>query len=161
MLSPLVRRTLAPRGQTPQLLVRGKHRQKVSIVAALTVSPRRSRLGLYFRTIANGSFDGISIAAFLRQLLRHVRGRIIVIWDRWNGHRGPSVRGVLAANPRLQVESLPAYVVISVEKGFFRRVGGDVSVPQSVTFRVSIVFTPWLVPVPVTAANPPDRTSSV
>jgi putative transposase len=112
MLSPLVRRTLAPRGQTPQLLVRGKHRQKVSVVAALTISPVRHHLGLYFRTIANGSFNGISIAAFLRQLLRHVRGRVIVVWDRWNGHRGPDVRAVLADNPRLKLEQLPAYAPV-------------------------------------------------
>jgi transposase len=109
MLSPLVRRTLAPKGQTPQLLVRGRHRQKVSVIAALTLSPRRGRLGLYFRTIVNGSFSGGSVAAFLRQLLRHLRGRVIVVWDRWSGHRGPDVQAVLADHPRLKLESLPPY----------------------------------------------------
>lgn len=109
MLSPLVRRTLAPQGRTPSLLVRGRHRQKVSIIAALTLTPRRRRHGLYFRTLVNGSFNGASVAAFLRQLLRHVRGRLTVVWDRWNGHRGPEVRAVLARHPRLQLESLPAY----------------------------------------------------
>jgi transposase len=109
MLGPLVRRTLAPKGQTPQLLVRGRHREKVSAVAALTLSPRRRRLGLYFRTVVNESFDGAAIAAFLRQLLRHLRGRVIVVWDRWNGHKGPDVRAVLDGNPRLRLESLPAY----------------------------------------------------
>jgi transposase len=109
MLCPLVRRTLAPKGQTPQLLVRGRHRQKVSIMAALTLSPIRRRLGLYFRTLVNGSFNGARVAAFLRQLLRHIRGRILVIWDRWNGHRGPDVRAVEADHPRLKLESLPPY----------------------------------------------------
>jgi transposase len=109
MLGPLVRRTLAPKGQTPHLLVRGRHREKVSAIAALTLSPRRYRLGLYFRTVVNGSFDGSGIAAFLRQLLRHLRGRVIVVWDRWNGHRGPDVRAVLDDHPRLRLESLPAY----------------------------------------------------
>ena len=66
MLSPLVRRTLAPKGQTPRLLVRGRHREKVSVIAALTLSPKRGRRGLYFRTIPNGSFNGAGIAAFLR-----------------------------------------------------------------------------------------------
>lgn len=111
MLSPLVRRTLAPKGKTPKLLVRG-HRQKVSVVAALTLSPLRRRVGLYFRTIVNGSFSGASIAAFLRQLLRHLRGRVIVVWDRWNGHRGPDVRAVLADHSRLQLVSLPAYAPV-------------------------------------------------
>ena len=46
MLCPLVRRTLAPRGQTPKIFVRGRHREKVSVIAALTLSPKRRRLGL-------------------------------------------------------------------------------------------------------------------
>jgi putative transposase len=109
MLCPLVRRTLAPRGQTPKIFVRGRHREKVSVIAALTLSPKRRRLGLYFRTIPNGSFNGASVAAFLRQLLRHLRGKVIVVWDRWSGHRGSDVRAVLADNPRLKLEQLPAY----------------------------------------------------
>jgi transposase len=109
MLGPLVRRTLAPKGRTPQLPVRGRHRQKVSVIGALTLSPLGRRFGLYFRTIVNGSFAGATVADFLRQLRRHIRGRVIVVWDRWNGHRGPDVRAVEAANPRLHIELLPAY----------------------------------------------------
>jgi hypothetical protein len=41
LLSPLVRRTLAPRGQTPVLKTWGGHRERVSAIAALTISPRR------------------------------------------------------------------------------------------------------------------------
>ena len=112
MLHPLVRRTLAPRGQTPKILVRGRRREKVSVIAALTLSPLRRRLGLYFRTVPNGSFNGAGVAAFLRQLLRHVRGKVVVIWDRWSGHRGPHVRAVLAGNPRLTLEQLPTYAPV-------------------------------------------------
>jgi transposase len=112
LLSPLVRRTLAPRGQTPKLLVRGRHREKVSVIAGLSLSPKRNRLGLYFRTIPNGSFNGASVAAFLRQLLRHIRGKVIVVWDRWSGHRGPDVRSVLADHKRLRLEQLPAYAPV-------------------------------------------------
>lgn len=109
MLGPLVRRTLAPKGHTPKLFVRGRHRQKVSVIAALTLSPLGRRFGLYFRSLVNGSFTGATVADFLRQLLRHIRGRVIVVWDRWSGHRGADVRAVLDAHPRLQIESLPAY----------------------------------------------------
>ena len=112
MLSPLVRRTLAPRGQTPQLFVRGRHREKVSVIAALTLSPIRRRFGLYFRTVPNGSFDGAGVAAFLRQLLRHLKGKIILIWDRWSGHCGSDVRAVLADHPRLKIEQLPVYAPV-------------------------------------------------
>lgn len=47
LLNPLVRRSLAPKGQTPILTVRGRHRQKVSVMAALSLSPRRGRFGLW------------------------------------------------------------------------------------------------------------------
>lgn len=81
----------------------------MSVIGALTLSPRRGRTGLYFRTVVDGSFDGAGVAHFLRQLLRHVRGRVVVVWDRWSGHGGPHVRALLARNPRLTVERLPAY----------------------------------------------------
>jgi hypothetical protein len=86
LLNPLVRRTLAPRGQTPILKVRGRHRQKVSVLAALSLSPRRQRLNLYFRTLQDGYFQTEHIAAFLRDLHYHIRGRIIVVWDGWKPH---------------------------------------------------------------------------
>lgn len=79
------------------------------MIGALTLSPRRGRIGLYFRTVVDGSFDGAGIAHFLRQLLRHLRGRVVVVWDRWSGHGGPHVRAVVARNPRLELVQLPAY----------------------------------------------------
>jgi len=108
-LNPLVRRTLAPRGETPVLFQRGRHRQKVSLVAALTISPRRQRLGLYFRSLPDQYFNQHSVANFVRQVLRHIRGRVILIWDRWSGHRGVAIRALQAAHPRLQIEQLPPY----------------------------------------------------
>lgn len=79
------------------------------MIGALTLSPKRGRIGLYFQTIVNGSFTGASVAKFLQQLLRHIQGRVIVVWDRWSGHGGPYVRQVLARNPRLELVQLPAY----------------------------------------------------
>lgn len=109
LLSPLVRRTLAPKGETPLLEHKAKHRDKVSLLAALTISPKAQRLGFYFGTLLNDSFDNVAVAWFLRQLLRHLRGPVIVIWDRGAMHRGPEIRQLLADHPRLQLESLPAY----------------------------------------------------
>lgn len=100
---------MAPRGHTPKLKMRGRHRQKVSVIGALSLSPKRGRIGLYFQTIVNGSFTGESVAKFLQQLLRHIKGKVIVVWDRWSGHGGPHVRAVLERNPRLKLEQLPAY----------------------------------------------------
>lgn len=81
----------------------------MSVIAALTLSPRRRRVGLLFHTLPDASVTGATVAAFLRRLLRRVRGRLIVVWDRWSGHGRPAVRAVLAAHPRLTVERLPPY----------------------------------------------------
>ena len=75
LMAPLVRRTWAPRGQTPELDQCGGHRQKVSVAAALWLSPRRDRLGLYFQTLPNGYFDNWYVTAFLEAMLRELTGR--------------------------------------------------------------------------------------
>lgn len=47
LLIPNVRKTWAPIGHTPYLR-HSYRRDKVSVISALTVAPRRHRLGLYF-----------------------------------------------------------------------------------------------------------------
>ena len=109
LLAPLVRRTLAPRGQTPILKHKAKHREKVSSIAALTLSPGRGDLSLYFSTLTNDSFDHTAVAWFVRQLLRHLRRHVILVWDRGPMHRGPEIRRLVHDFPRLILEQLPAY----------------------------------------------------
>ncbi|MGZ3367094.1 MAG: IS630 family transposase [Caulobacteraceae bacterium] len=46
--APLARRTGSPRGQTPDLVPKRGTRAKVSVAAALGLSPRRDWLGLYY-----------------------------------------------------------------------------------------------------------------
>lgn len=75
-------------------------------MAALTLSPKRNRLGLYFRTIRDGYFQTEHVATFLRDLLQHIRGKVIVVWDGWNVH-GAAARQV--ASKRLETVRLPAY----------------------------------------------------
>ena len=77
-LNPLVRRTWAPRGSTPVLTGFGRHRDKVSTIAAISVAPRRRRLGLYWRTDPQHYIDATAVVGFLRTLLRHLRGKVIV-----------------------------------------------------------------------------------
>jgi putative transposase len=113
LMSPLVRRTLALIGQTPQLIHKVRHagrgRDKVSVIAALTMSPKVARLGLYFSSLINGYYDSFTVAWFVRQLLRHLRGPVIVVWDGGPMHRGPEIRQLQADFPRLELTSLPAY----------------------------------------------------
>jgi transposase len=109
LLAPLLRRTLAPRGQPPIFKQKGRHRDKVSLIAALSLSPRRRHLGFHFSTLINDYFEQTAVAWFLRQLLRVLRGHIIVVLDRGNMHRGPDIRQLLHDHPRLTLEPMPPY----------------------------------------------------
>ncbi len=107
LLIPSVRRTWAPAGQTP-LLRHWQRHDRISVISGLTVSPRRQRLGLYFCLHAE-NLHAAEVCAFLRELLRHLRGPVIVVWDGGKIHKGPLVRALCAAFPRLHLERFPAY----------------------------------------------------
>lgn len=109
LITPLVRRTWAPRGQTPVLYQRGRSRQKVSVIAALVIPPRRDRVRCLFRLAPDASFDAVGVRAFLGHLMRLVRTPVTIIWDRSNTHRGTVIRRWLATHPRVRVELLPPY----------------------------------------------------
>lgn len=109
LLAPLVRRTLAPSGQTPVLKQKASHRDKVSLSAALCLSPRRRKLSLRFRTYPKQYVNSQRAAEFLRSVLRQVRGRVIVLWDRGNMHKGDPIRQLLKQFPRLELQWLPPY----------------------------------------------------
>ena len=110
-MNPLVRRTWAPRGKTPVLARFGRHRNKVSTIAALSVSPQLRHLGLHWRTDAHHYVDAAAVVRFLRDLLSFLPGRVIVIWDNGSNHQGALLREFLAtrAGRRLHLERLPAY----------------------------------------------------
>jgi putative transposase len=110
LMAPLVRRTWAPRGRPPALEQSGAHREKVSVAAALWLSPRRDRLGLYCQTLPDGYFDNWYVAAFLEAMLHDLEGRFVVVWDGGTMHKGDPIRR-LATHfaDRLSLESLPPW----------------------------------------------------
>jgi len=109
-MAPLVRRTWALRGVTPVLPQRGRSRRKVSVIAALSLSPRRHRVRSYFGMLADANYDGEAILHFLQQLTRSQRGPIDLIWDRLPAHRGGPVTRWLARNRhRVRAHLLPGY----------------------------------------------------
>lgn len=108
LLIPNVRRTWAPRGQTPLLRHRYR-RDKISAISAVTLSARRRRLGLYVHFHPDQNITHVEVAVFLRALLRHLRGQVIVLWDGGPIHKGPAVRRLRARCPRLHVERFPGY----------------------------------------------------
>ena len=107
LLVPSVRRTWAPCGQTPRLVHRYQ-RDKISAISAVTVSPTHRRLGFYCHLHLE-NITHVEVAVFLRLLLRHLHGPIILLWDGGSIHGGADVQQVLARHPRLHVERFPAY----------------------------------------------------
>lgn len=95
-------RTWAPRGCTP-LLQETFNWEKLSLIAGLTVQR------FYFR-IYEGSITGERAAEFLGALLRHLPGKLLVIWDGAAIHRSQPVKKLLLeCNQRIWLERLPAY----------------------------------------------------
>ena len=109
LLSPLVRRTWALRGVTPVLYQRTRSREKVSLIAALTCSPRRHRVGLYFSLKAGANVNADWLRGFLRHLSYHIRGHLIVVWDRLPAHHSAKVTTWAHRNGRVHLVELPPY----------------------------------------------------
>jgi transposase len=108
LLIPTIRKTWSPRGQTPLLRHQTWPRHKISVISGISISPIRHRLGLYF-ALHQTNIARNQVLAFLRQILRHLRGAVILLWDNSQTHRGPLVADLLARHPRLQIERFPAY----------------------------------------------------
>ena len=107
LLIPNVKRTWAPAGRTPTIRYCFKH-TKISAISALAVSPKRKHIALYLQ-FRRRSFKGPDVKCFLQHLLKHVRGPIILLWDRGRIHRHHEVKAWCQAHPRLQVEEFPGY----------------------------------------------------
>jgi len=110
MLTPTVRRTLAPRGKTPVLRSWDRH-DRISAISALVVSPSRRRIGLHFRLLADdANVHGEDTVGFLRELRRRLPVPLTILWDRGNVHdRSKAVRAYLAEHPSIETEPFPSY----------------------------------------------------
>lgn len=106
---PAVRRTWAPRGQTP-VLVTPFNWKRLSAIAGLITTAAARRVGLCLR-LHPGSIQQPQIVDYLRALKRHVRGRkTILLWDRLPVHRGGEVQAHLQRQADwLTVEHFPPY----------------------------------------------------
>ena len=95
-------RTWALRGQTP-LLQETFNWKSLSIIGGLAL------LRFYFQ-IHTGSIKGPQVVEFLKQLQRHLPGKLLILWDGAAIHRSALVRDDLAGTAgRVAVERLPAY----------------------------------------------------
>jgi transposase len=107
MLQPVVRRTWAPKGQTPIQYSWDRH-DRLSVISGITLSPVRRRLGLYFQ-IHSDNINFEKVMMFITLLHWHLQRKFILVMDRYSAHR-KAVRLTQAKHPDwFEAEWLPAY----------------------------------------------------
>jgi len=95
-------RTWAPRGQTPVLQYHFNWKV-LSAAAGITW------WNFYFR-LYPGTIRAPQVIDFLRHLLRHLSGKLLLVWDGLPAHRSRLVgEFITAQRGRLAIECLPAY----------------------------------------------------
>jgi transposase len=115
-LLPAAVRTYAPRGQTPILRVPLTW-DHLSVISAITPD---GRLLMMIQKVA---FNGITVVRFLKHLLRHMQGKLLIIWDGLPAHRGQAVKDFLqqGAARRIHLERLPGYAPdLNPDEGIWR-----------------------------------------
>jgi transposase len=110
MLTPTVRRSLAPRGH-PAVLDCWDRRDRISAISCISISPQVARPNLFFELLPdNTTVHAVDIVDYLKALKRHLPGPWTIIWDRSNIHsRSLLVRAWLAEHPEVVVENFPGY----------------------------------------------------
>jgi len=103
-LLPAVVRTWAPKGCTPILEEVCSH-DHLSVISAITPQ------GKLYLHLHEEPIDGWDVVRFLCHLLRHIPGKLLILWDQATIHRGEAVRRLLRSDPDqdLWLEPLPPY----------------------------------------------------
>ncbi len=110
LMAPLVRRSWALRGHPPQQEQKAGHREKVSVAAALWLTPRRDRLGLAYQTLVNGYFTNQEVAEFASAAVQGLSGPVIMLWDGGTMHKGGPIREVVEQSRGcLDIEPMPPH----------------------------------------------------
>ena len=94
--------TWSPTGQTPVLRV-ARQRDHLSAISGVTAD------GRLFLQVRQATYDAQAVVAFLRVLLRKIRGKILIIGDGSPIHRAQPIKDFLkrGAARRLWLEQLP------------------------------------------------------
>ena len=103
-LLPGVQRTYAPSGQTPVL----RHtltNDHLSVISGITPA------GKLYMQVQEQAFRSEGVVRFLKHLLRHIPGKLLIIWDGAPIHRSQVIKDFLSsgAAQRIHLERLPAY----------------------------------------------------
>lgn len=97
-------RTFAPRGQTPVLREQWTN-DHLSAISGVTPAGKLSMM------VQDKAYTSTDVVRFLRHVHRHIRGKVLVLWDGAPIHRSRVIKDFLASGAArwLQVERLPAY----------------------------------------------------
>jgi transposase len=103
-LLPAVVRTWAPRGCPPILKEVYSH-DHLSAISAITPT------GKLYMQLHEEPIDGWDVVRFLCHLLRHIPGKLLILWDQAKIHGGEAVRQLLCSNPDQDIwlEPFPPY----------------------------------------------------
>lgn len=103
-----MRRTHAPRGQTP-VLKEHFNWKRSSAIGAVAWRPGQATTRLLL-SVRPGSISTPEVIAFLRNLRRHVPGSVVIIWDGLPCHRSRDTKEHIDSQAGwLTVERFPAY----------------------------------------------------
>jgi len=105
LVSPL-KRTWAPRGETPIFRTSISHHDRLNLIGALLVLPSGEQFKLSIRSYWH-SLTGKEVIAFLKQLLRCTSGYILLVWDNHPIHKRKIVQEFLETQERLIVYWFP------------------------------------------------------
>ena len=115
-LLPALVRTYAPIGETPVLHEHLSH-DHLSVIGAMSLE------GKLYMHEQDRLVKGPDVVRFLKQLLRRIAGKLLVIWDGSPIHRSRVVKDFLAdgAATRLKLERLPGYAPeLNPEEGIWK-----------------------------------------
>lgn len=103
-LLPATVQTYAPKGQTPILRAPCSY-EHLSVISGITPS------GKLVMQVHEHSIRGEEVVDFLRHLLRHISGKLLIIWDGASIHRCKALKRFLSEGgaERIHLERLPSY----------------------------------------------------
>jgi transposase len=115
-LLPAVLRTYAPVGQTPIIRSRLTN-DHLSAISGITPE------GKLYLLVQERAFRSEDVIRFLQHLLRHIPGKLLIIWDGSPIHRSRKIKEFLAngAAARILLERLPGYAPeLNPDEGIWR-----------------------------------------
>jgi transposase len=103
-LLPALVRTWAPIGEPPILHAPCSY-DHLSAISAITPS------GQLLLHVQEDAYHGCDVVRFLKHVLRHIPGKLLILWDGASIHRSHAIKEFLAAGAaeRIHLERLPGY----------------------------------------------------